>query len=307
MSHARAPGRLATGATDDPVLGRLGELAARVPAPQPLPREALDRVRDRLLLKPASFSLPLRPRTLVFAIAALVLAGAAVASFALSSRSRPARIGATPPALPAEKHVEKAARPSLVPPPPASTSAAEPAPPPVVIPPPRPAPSAASPASLLAEESRALEPALTALRRERNPQKALVLLDAYASSFPHGTLGLEARVARVDAHLALGQKDEALALLERLPLERVGRGGELRLVRAELRAARDPASALRDFDTVLASGPSAAHEERALHGRATARTATGDVDGARADAARYLAKYPNGRFAPALGPLAPGR
>jgi len=286
------------------VLRRLGGLARAASDQGPLGRDALERVRARLSRKPPSLVLGIRLRALAMAVAAVGLAGVAVASFALSSRPRPASVRLEP-------------APSAVPPPPKRhvpvTRAAPPAsvaPVAEVIPEPHPvphkAPSAlpsASAAGRLAQESAMLDAALTALRRDRDPAQALVLLDRHAASFPDGVLVLEARVARVDANLALGRKAEALALLERLPLERVGRGVELRLVRAELRATSDPAAALADFDAVLAGAPGKNLEERALHGRARCRVSTGDRAGARADAERYLAKYPSGRFAEALRPL----
>jgi hypothetical protein len=155
--------------------------------------------------------------------------------------------------------------------------------------------------SRLAAESKALEPAIGALRRERDAARALTLLGRYEAEFPHGVLSLEARVLRVDALLALGRRPEALAALEALPLDRVGRGTELRLVRAELRAGTDCRTALPDFDRVLASGIAGGMEERALRGRSLCRSTLGDAGGARSDADRYLAKYPNGRFATELG------
>ena len=173
--------------------------------------------------------------------------------------------------------------------------------------PPRPAlsPSAAATASSapeesdLARESAALEGALTALKRDHDPGRALALLERYAADFPAGVLRLEADIARVDANLALGQRPAALAILTRLPLERVGRGLELGVVRGELYAERDCSRALRDFERVLAANPPQSLDERALFGRANCRAQTGDATGARADFERYLVRYPNGRHAEA--------
>jgi hypothetical protein len=159
---------------------------------------------------------------------------------------------------------------------------------------PRPGASESAPApSALALESAALERALTALRRDHDPAQALALLDRYAAQYPAGVLRLEADVA----HLALHDEPAALALLERVPLERVGRGLELRLVRAELLAKRDCRSATLDFDRVLQAHPSRPLDERALYGRASCRSALGDAAGASADFDTYLSRYPNGRFA----------
>jgi hypothetical protein len=149
----------------------------------------------------------------------------------------------------------------------------------------------------LGRESELLARALAKLRRDRDASTALTLLDEHAKSFPNGALRLEADVTRVDALLALGRNAEALALLERLPIDRLGRGAELRVIRGELLAQREPRKALADFDRALATGLPQGLEERALFGRAASRLKAGDESGGRADLATYLAKYPNGRFA----------
>ena len=119
----------------------------------------------------------------------------------------------------------------------------------------------------LSLESEALARALVQLRRERNPRAALAALDDYAAEFPNGALRLEAQVARIDALLALGHKPAVLALLSNLPLDRVGRGAELRLMRAELTAERDCARARSDLDLLIETAP-ANVRERALRVRA---------------------------------------
>ncbi len=96
---------------------------------------------------------------------------------------------------------------------------------------------------------------------------------------------------------ALGNEAAALALLERIPLEHVGRGLELRLLRGELRARHDCRTAILDFDRVLGAHPSRSLDERALYGRATCRRSVGELAGASADFGAYLARYPDGRFA----------
>lgn len=149
----------------------------------------------------------------------------------------------------------------------------------------------------LGRESELLARALSTLRRNRDAIGALSLLDEHARNFPNGALQLEADLARLDALLALGRNDEALSLLERLPIDRVGRGAELRVIRGELFARRDPQRAIADFDRALSSGLSRELDERALFGRAASRLRAGDEAGGRADLAAYLAKYPNGRFA----------
>jgi tetratricopeptide (TPR) repeat protein len=157
---------------------------------------------------------------------------------------------------------------------------------------PRPADSSA-----LEAETRALERALIKLRREHDALGALAALDESRAVLEKGTLALEAQVARVDALLALGRRDEAMAILERLPLAQIGRGGELQLVRAELRATTDCGRALSDFDALAARALSAALTERVLYGRAACELQVGDRARAEQDLNRYLARFPQGRFA----------
>ncbi len=90
-----------------------------------------------------------------------------------------------------------------------------------------PLPPAPSPAgerersTSLADESRALTAALTALRVQHDAARALELLAAYREKFPAGALRHEASIATVEAHHALGHmteaREEALRLLEQLP------------------------------------------------------------------------------------------
>ncbi len=297
-----APLRLQEGPTGDPALDELGRWFASVRSPEPLDRAGLARIERRLEggrgRRRATW------RTAALAFACVALAGGAAATWGLTRASErrmpspgvaPRATTSTPPSRP----IRRAPSPALAP---APTPSALPTP--SVRPLEQPAserPAAPVPLpsaeSQLSRESQALERALTALRRERDAARALALLERYAADFPAGVLRLEADIARVDAHLALGQRPAALAILDRLPLERVGRGLELRVVRAELYAERDCGRATGDFDRVLAASPPAALEERALFGRASCRTRLGDDAGARADLERYLARYPNGRFA----------
>ena len=81
---------------------------------------------------------------------------------------------------------------------------------------------------------------------------------------------------------------------EHLALDGLPRGNELRVVRAELRAASgDVTGALADFNTVLQTAPrTSGLAERALYGRATCRARTGDREGARLDNEEYLRLIP---------------
>jgi TolA-binding protein len=149
----------------------------------------------------------------------------------------------------------------------------------------------------LARESELLQRALVKLRQQGDARGALALLDRYALEFPQGKLALEARVTRIDALLRNSERASALTLLEGLPFERLGRGDELRVLRAELRAERDCRHALPEFDALISQPLSAALAERSLYGRAACRLQLGDEAGGKADLSSYQERYPNGRFA----------
>jgi hypothetical protein len=170
-----------------------------------------------------------------------------------------------------------------------------------------PRPAAAPPPS----EQVLLARAIRSLRTARQPESALALLDEYLARFPRGSLLPEATRLRTEALLELGQKPAALAELSREPAGGMPGSEDERLVRGELRAAAGRwQEALADFDAVvrtrLAHGPAVAapisaklrdRSERALWGRASARSHLGDDAGARTDLQEYLRRFPRGRFA----------
>ena len=185
-------------------------------------------------------------------------------------------------------------------PPPAPSEAPDMAPPPVVQP--------ASAPSPIAVEQALLGQTMKILRDGHDARTALALLAQHAKRFPGGALTSEATMLRIEALLALGLLDEALSVLDRVPLASLPSGEQL-VVRGELRAANGRwREAKQDFDEELgARGLPAASararniQERALWGRASARSRLGDQDGARADLDLYLRHFPGGRFA---GPAA---
>jgi hypothetical protein len=134
---------------------------------------------------------------------------------------------------------------------------------------------------------------LVKLRREHDARGALALPDESQALFARGTLSLEAEVARLDALLQLGRRAEALRILEHLPFAQVGRGGELRV----LRAADDCGRALADFDVLVNQPLPLPLLERAIYGRAACELQVGDRSQAGRDFNRYLTRFPQGRFA----------
>jgi TolA-binding protein len=300
--------------TDSPTAmgnGGLGELLRAVEAPTALSAAALAQVHARLRASRSSSSVPRRVREAVLA-GVMLMAGSslAVAGWGVTEwwsgrvQHQPRALvgpGAAPVGLRSSSKRAAAARPA-----------------------PAPLESAKSPelssvglgsvvafpvakgsqsrnaaladSSALASESSALEGALVKLRREHDAQGALALLDQSEPLFARGALALEAQVARVDALLLLGRQGEALAILERLPLAHIGRGGELRLQRAELRAKSDCGLALADFDVLVRQALASPLAERALYGRAVCEARVGDSQAQR-DFLDYISRFPEGRFA----------
>jgi len=146
-----------------------------------------------------------------------------------------------------------------------------------------------------------LAEAIRKLRVDGDASAALRLLDQRPARFSNSALSPEVSAVRIEALLKLGQADAALSDLDRLPLHTMPRRDEWHVVRGELRAQTGRwSNAEDDFNVVLsgrlreAGGDLA---ERALWGRAVARSHQGNVDGARADASEYLRRFPSGRFA----------
>lgn len=178
-------------------------------------------------------------------------------------------------------------------------------PPPLPPPPPAVAPPPAAPSPIAVEQA-LLGQAVKALRDGHDARTALALLAQHAQQFPHGALASEESMLRVEALLALGRHDEALSILDRTQLASLPNREEQLVVRGELRASnRRWREAKQDFDDALGAGrglPAASAkartiQERALWGRASARSRLGDEAGARADLELYLKHFPGGRFA----------
>lgn len=290
------PWSRASGAGPDEA--RLSRLFSAVEEPEPLTEVARERVRRRLE-RPARRGSAIVVARLVACGAVLGVAGAAAAhwtarqwldvpraaappSSALAPEPRkPAASSLRAPALTSAGVIDEA-RASESAPTPSSTA-------------PRPSP-AAVPTSRLGLEAASLEGGIKALRN-KEATRALELLNRHLAEFPEGALRLEARVARLDALLLLGRREEARRELATLPLNDVGRKQELRLVRAELEAEHDCRRAIDDFDALLGQALTSAWAERALFGRGACLVKLGDERRAARDFSLYLERFPSGRFA----------
>jgi hypothetical protein len=318
------PPRRWADAPDSADEGRLGELFRSVVEPKPLSAAALARIERRLKGRRAISPLNRRLREVVMACimllagSSLALAGwgaqqwwqarartnavqsanaALAGSSAAHKRRSPTTLSHSAP-VPAPAPLETTNGPDSAAPLAPATASAQPSITAAQASASKP-PAASPEPSTLAAETTALERVLFKLRREHDAAGALALLNQSESLFSHSTLALEAQVARVDALLMLGERNQALAVLDHLPLAQVGRGGEMRVLRAELRAKSDCARALADFDILVRQALSAALAERALYGRAACEVQVGDTSHAQQDFSQYLSRFPSGRFADA--------
>lgn len=288
----------AEGAEDDSPLDRqVSSLFGAVPEPAALPERTRQRIAYGLRSR-ASRSMRFIVLKLVAIGVVIGMAGAAAAQWAST------RLFSAQSTTVTQRRVAIAA-PPLVPQPSLPAPHAAPPEPEALPPEPVEIPVVAAPAPVPVQSSRlgleaaSLEAALSELRgggRERGA-RALSALDQHLREFAGGTLELEARVARVDALLVLGRRQEARRELSALPIERVGRKNELRLIRAELRADEDCRLALQDFQVLVEQPLPGAWAERALFGRGACLLKLGDTAAAERDFARYLERFPNGRFA----------
>lgn len=279
-----------------PLERRIADLFAAVPEPAPVPDLARQRVALRLRSRTKRGAGLTLLRLIVVGVG-VGIAGAAAAQWATTHwfiAQRPlemprSRVVVNPALAPQPSLPHAPARPeSAVP----EASAVEP----VAPAPPLPAPVQSSRLGL---EAASLEAALSMLRAGGKGAAALALsrVDQHLLNFPGGPLELEARVARIDALLLLGRRQEAKRELSILPIENVGRSRELRLIRAELRADDDCKAALADFRVLIEQNPAPAWLERALFGRGACLLRLGDDAAAERDFDRYLEQFPSGRFA----------
>src|SRR5258706_466003 len=145
--------------------------------------------------------------------------------------------------------------------------------------------------------------ALRKLRVEHDPNGALGLLNGYELQFPARMLAAEVLLARVEAQMALGNRAEALRLIEAERRAPAKESRQIVLIRGELRAgAGRCADALADFDAILAQAGSDSITERALYGRAVCYRQMQQLSAAERDLGAYLRRFPNGKFASSAPP-----
>lgn len=129
------------------------------------------------------------------------------------------------------------------------------------------------------------------LRSQHDPRLALSQLDEYASRFPSGFFQSEAIIARTEAHLALGDRKQALEHLQTRNLSALPRARPLLLLRADLLAVNGRCeAALTDFSAAMGSQVDDV-AERALRGRAICRARLGDHVGAQADLKQHMRMF----------------
>jgi hypothetical protein len=224
-----------------------------------------------------------RPRVLVpvlVALAVLLVTGTVAAVVGGWRPRLPTIRGIEEPLAPPSNRRTRA-RPRVealpVPPPaPAATESPPPAPPRAAptsrpLPAPRrlarvesPAAEAAVAEGALSVEARSLANALAHWRRGGHALAALTLLDEHDRRFPHGALAIESRVARAEILLGLSRKQQALAVLDSLPLANLPRARELETLRGELRAQAGRCNEARaDLRHVMASTKADALGKRA--------------------------------------------
>ncbi|MHB8418658.1 MAG: hypothetical protein ACYDCL_11310 [Myxococcales bacterium] len=221
---------------------RADALFAQVQAPAPLSAAAVERIYaalDRPVPRSQAWRSALAGGGVAFL--AVNAAWAAVLAYEHHRGLRPAASAVTSVPASAAPPPASSPAPTVAPPPPAFSPVA-PRAPPGSMPAPRPArsgphgsgrpslapvtgavpvvaPSAAPPGavpSTLSAESAALTRAVKALRQQRDGRSALAVLDAYAKDYPHGVLRTDAALLRVETLVALGQRTEAVALLDEL-------------------------------------------------------------------------------------------
>jgi hypothetical protein len=156
-------------------------------------------------------------------------------------------------------------------------------------------PADASAAGAFGAERELLMRALRALREDRDSTAALVALDEYARTYPQGRLLHEAAVARLEALMLAGKRDQALSALEGGLPALVPLGRSELVLRGELRAGTNRLAAARaDFEAAWSLGGNDKLASRALLDLARMQQSLGERTAAAASLRRYLEEFPQG-------------
>jgi hypothetical protein len=156
-------------------------------------------------------------------------------------------------------------------------------------------PAAASAAGSYGAEGELLARALRALREDKDSTAALAALDEYARTYPQGRLLHEAAVARLEALMLAGMRDQALSALEGGLPALVPLGRSELVLRGELRAETDRLAAARDdFEAAWSRGGNDKLASRALLDLARMQQSLGERTAAAASLRRYLMEFPQG-------------
>jgi hypothetical protein len=218
--------------SSDPVEARAAALVSSV-QPLPVSRARMRRVRRRLDERRRGVgAILLRPAVVVGMLLGLTAVAAATWGTLRAARSSAPEPASEPPAPPAvmPTGAPRRATPTLVSTPPASAepeAADQPEEPEKDAPRPR----AAQPSS----EAALVQGAVTALRRDRDPEKASRLLREYQQRNPGGALSEEALALAVEA--AMARKDPKAASLARRYLAKYPNGRFRQVAQRALRSA----------------------------------------------------------------------
>jgi hypothetical protein len=124
----------------------------------------------------------------------------------------------------------------------------------------------------LGDETRRLASAISRLRKGADPRGALKEIDEYRRLYPAAHFDSEARMLRIEALIAVGERPAALDELAAARIPSLPRSEELWVLRGEiLLDLKRPREALDAFDAALRIAKTDAFIERALAGRASAQ------------------------------------
>jgi hypothetical protein len=146
-------------------------------------------------------------------------------------------------------------------------------------------------------EAQLIREAVRTLRIDRRPALALDMLEEFQRTYARSDLSIETKMLSAEAHLALGQRKEALAALNAVASSR-NLPTELALLRAELLAdahrCTEASAVFMGLESATLLSP---QQERVLYGQAVCLAEKGDSARARTAYLKYQNRFPHGRFA----------